>query len=406
MSIDVNLATLAADQLQVNGDVAGNAKQTVNVQFAGMPTTATTTVSFANVTGTSAAGNFVAGQFIGYNQNANFLTLGLGVNSAINAANTVNDVFSISMQVNGLSDSGTLAASAASGAAGFLNTQVGTFRQRLGVNPYGDAGKVLSAFVRGYTEQGDMQLAHTAGNFGQGGNFNSNQTSWGHEVGINANLAGNFHAGLTFGNADSRQRLIDGGVGENRLDGSTFGAYATWYVPGGFYVDLSGRWMATDIRTMSAAGTMASRAHANAYSLEAGYEWQLGGMTLVPQAQYTRTTVNDVKAFQGGLLNFVSHGGTFSRARLGVELNKTFQVGNVRWTPYGTLSAIREFDGESSYTVGSFVGTTNTKGTSAMAELGLGLQKGGFGFTIGANWTDGGAYKSFVGGQANVRFSW
>lgn len=406
MSIDVNLATLAADQLQVNGDVAGNAKQTVNVAFAGMPTTATTTVSFANVTGTSAAGNFVAGQFIGYNQNANFLTLGLGVNSAINATNTANDVFSISMQVNGLSDSGTLAASVASGAAGFLNTQVGTFRQRLGVNPYGDAGKVLSAFVRGYTEQGDMQLAHTAGNFGQGGNFNSNQTSWGHEVGINANLTGNFHAGLTFGNADSRQRLIDGGVGENRLDGSTFGAYATWYVPGGFYVDLSGRWMATDIRTMSAAGTMASRAHANAYSLEAGYEWQLGGMTLVPQAQYTRTTVNDVKAFQGGLLNFVSHGGTFSRGRIGVELNKTFQMGDVRWTPYGTLSAIHEFDGKSSYTVGSFVGTTSTQGTSAMAELGLGVQKGGFGFTIGANWTDGGAYKSFVGGQANVRFSW
>ena len=41
-----------------------------------------------------------------------------------------------------------------------------------------------------------------------------------------------------------------------------------------------------------------------------------------------------------------------------------------------------------------------------MAELGLGVQKGGLGFNIGANWVDGGAYKSFVGGQASVRFAW
>ena len=41
-----------------------------------------------------------------------------------------------------------------------------------------------------------------------------------------------------------------------------------------------------------------------------------------------------------------------------------------------------------------------------MAELGVGVQKAGWGFTIGANWTDGGAFKSTVGGQALVRFAW
>ncbi|WP_374248407.1 hypothetical protein [Thermomonas sp.] len=405
MNIDVNLGTLTADQWQVNGSVAGTAVQTVNVQFAGMPTTANTKIDFAKVTGTSVAGNFVAGQYIGYNQNANFLNIGLGVTSVINAANTTADVFSISMDVTGLNDAGTLAASVATGAAGFLNSQVGTFRQRLGVNPYGDTGKVLSAFVRFYNDQGDMRPGHVASNFGQGGHFNYNQSSWGREVGVNANLADNFHAGLVLGNADSRQRLTDGGVGENRMDGMTVGGYATWYVPNGFYVDLTARQMAVDIRALSVAGVMNSRAHTSAMSLEGGYEWHVGGMNVVPQAQYTRTRVSDIRTFSGDRVDFIAHGGTFTRGRLGVELNKTFQMGDVRWTPYGSVNVIRD-GGTATYTVGSFYGGTDTKGTSAMAELGVGVQKGGLGFTLGANWTDGGAYKSFVGAQANIRFSW
>ena len=30
----------------------------------------------------------------------------------------------------------------------------------------------------------------------------------------------------------------------------------------------------------------------------------------------------------------------------------------------------------------------------------------GLGFTLGANWIDGGAFESFVGGQAILRFAW
>lgn len=406
MSIDVNLTALSADQLVVNGSVAANAVQTVNVQFSGMPTTANTKVSFANVTGTSAASNFVAGQFIGYNANANFLTIGLGVTSALNAGNTANDVFSISMDVTGLSDGGSLAASAASGAAGFMNSQMGTFRQRLGVNPYGDAGKVLSAFVRLYSDQGNMEPTHISSNFGSGGHFNFEQSTWGREFGINANLFGNFHAGLVLGNADSTQRLTDGGVGENRMNGMTVGGYLTWYVPEGFYVDFTARQMAADIHLTSSAGIMASRAHVNSYSLEGGYQWNMGGFNLVPQAQYTRTKVADVSTFIGTLDNMTSHGGTYERARLGVELNKTFLSGQVRWTPYASINAIHD-TGDSAYTVANvFTGSTSFNGTSTMAEVGIGMQKGGFGFTLSANWNDGGAYKSFVGGQANIRYSW
>jgi hypothetical protein len=55
---------------------------------------------------------------------------------------------------------------------------------------------------------------------------------------------------------------------------------------------------------------------------------------------------------------------------------------------------------------GVFHGSTSTSGTSAMAEIGLGMEKGGFGATLSANWKDGGAYKTINGVQANLRYSW
>ena len=128
---------------------------------------------------------------------------------------------------------------------------------------------------------------------------------------------------------------------------------------------------------------------------------------MVPQLQYTRTEVEDVRTIYGDRANFEGHGGTSSRGRLGVEISKTFESGDMRWTPYGSLNAIREFDGEMSYTVAdNFFGSTSVEGTSSMAELGLGVQAGGWGFNIGAHWTDGGAFQSTVSGQALVRFAW
>ena len=406
LNIDVDLLNGSADQLVVSGNVAANAVQTVNVLAPGLPTTAHTSAVFARVSGTSVPSNFAAGQIFGYSP-ANFLDLELAVSSQINTANSAADVFSVNVDVIGLSDTGTLAANVASGAAGFLNSQVGTFRQRLGVNPYGDAGKVMSAFFRVYSDEGDVTPDAVAANFGQGGNFAYDQSSWGREVGVNANLFGNFHAGVVLGTADSRQRLTGAGVGQNRMDGTTVGAYATWYVPQGFYVDLTGRWMAVDVESTSAAGLLQTRAHTSATSLEAGYEWAVGGFNIVPQVQYTWTEVDDVRAIAYDRATFEGQGGTSERGRLGVEINKTFTAGNLRWTPYGSINAIREFDGEMDYTVGThFFGSTSTKGTSTMAELGLGVQKNGWGFTIGANWIDGGAFKSAVSGQANIRFAW
>lgn len=404
INVDMDLDNLTSDQLYVGGDIANGAVQTVNVSITRMPTTASTqAVEFAHVAGASSAGSFVGGKLVGYSP-SNFLDI--GARTTREAGGAGDATFLVALDVLGVNDTGALAATTATAAATFLNSQVGTFRQRLGVNPYGDADKVMNAFVRFYSSEGDVNPTHSASNFGQGGRFGFAQNSWGREVGINANLPGNVHAGLVLGNADSRQRLSDG-VGENRMDGATVGAYATWYAPGGFYVDLSGRWMASDIRSTTAAGTMAGRAHAQATSLEAGYEWTAGGLNVVPQLQYTRTKVDGIRPLQGTLATFQSHGGTFEQGRIGVEVNRTFEVGGLRWTPYGSINAVHEFDGKTTYSVDdNFHGSTGTKGTSTMAELGLGLQKGRFGVGLGLNWTDGGAYKRVVGGQAVARFSW
>jgi outer membrane autotransporter protein len=102
----------------------------------------------------------------------------------------------------------------------------------------------------------------------------------------------------------------------------------------------------------------------------------------------------------------VSHGGTFERTRLGVEINRSLVSGDVRWMPYASLHAVHD-SGTGTYTVnGVFHGSTSTSGTSAMAEIGLGMEKGGFGATLSANWKDGGAYKTINGVQANLRYSW
>lgn len=397
LAFDVDVGAGAGDHLRLQGSVLASATQAIRVLATGVSSAATERIALVEASGTL-GGTFTLAAL--QYPRMDFLARDFGL---------VRDTHTLWLEtsVTGLDDTGTLAASVSSGVANFLNTQAGTFRQRLGVNPYGDAGKVMSAFVRMYTDEGDVEPSHVAANFGQGGHFGYDQASWGRELGVDANLWGNLHAGLVVGTADSRQRLNAGGTGTNRMDGMTWGAYATWYVPDGAYVDFSGRWMAVDVRSTSSAGAMQTRAHASSIGVEAGYAWSIGGFRLVPQLQYTRTEVLDVRALHGRLADFEAHGGSFERGRLGLEVNRTFEAGGARVTPYASLNAVREFDGESAYTVaGNFSGSTSVRGTSAMAELGIGVQKGGFGFSLGADWSDGGAYRGVAGAKAGIRYAW
>ena len=117
--------------------------------------------------------------------------------------------------------------------------------------------------------------------------------------------------------------------------------------------------------------------------------------------------MGNIDTLRGDRAEFVADGGNSSRGRLGVSFSKTIDGAGWIWTPYGSVNAVREFDGETTYTVAdNFFGSTSTQGTSAMVELGLGAQKHGVSVTGGANWTDGGALQSFVGGQLVLRYTW
>ena len=401
IDLDVSGLHSTADRLYVDGDVAGTSVQALNVNLLDMPTTSTSEIALVGVDGNSSAGNFVLGNVA---HAAGFLDWNFRLEPHIDSDGS-RDMFSLGIDATGLNAAGVLAANVASGATGMLDAQVGTFRQRMGVNPHGDPGKVLGAFFRAWSDQGDVEPTHFADNFAQGGDFAYDQHATGEEVGIDAAFSANFHAGLVLGNADGHQRLADG-AGSNRMDGTTWGAYATWFAPRGFYLDLSGRWMSLDVASTSSDGRVHGRAHANAWNLEAGYEWKPGRLSIVPQLQVTRTEVDDTRSIQADGSMFESQG-TSSRLRLGVEIARTFGSGDVRWTPYGSISAIREFDGRYDYTAaGAFTGETGTAGTSVMGELGLGVQAKAWTFTIGAQWTDGGALEGVFGGQALVRLAW
>jgi outer membrane autotransporter protein len=197
-------------------------------------------------------------------------------------------------------------------------------------------------------------------------------------------------------------------VGSSKLEGDTVGAYATWISPNGFYLDASYRRMDFDAKLRTPSGEIRTSGQANAFNLEAGYAWTLdNGLKIEPQLQYTSVKVDGINELPGALARFQSDGGDSSLARLGVAVRKTFQDGATAWTPYVTLSTVREFDGENGFTISEdFSGHTSVEGTHALVEAGLNVDLGRLSLFGGANWQDGAAQESIVGGQVGMRFAW
>ena len=416
LNIDVSLINNTSDMLYVDGSVISNSVQTVNVAFDQFPTTAISLIPFAHVTGNSMDGNFVSGGFAAGNvlnlDPSNFISMQVGIVSQIDPTNASDDIFSIGLEVSGLNDTGVLAASVASGVQSLVNSQIGTWRQRMGVLPdKGEHASGLSPWVRSFTDKGEVDPAHVAANFPQGGNFRYDQSNSGQEVGMNVNPGTRgFNFGLLVNKSEGSQHLVNPGVGSDRIRTNAVGLYGTWISPNGWYLDLSHRWINFDAVLRSAAGERQTKGYASAWNVEAGYDaWTLsGGMKITPQAQYTRTRVGNIDDVQGNQATFVANGGDSSRGRLGVLFSKTIDSDSgFTWTPYGSVNAVREFNGKTTYAINNaFFGSTNVEGTSAMVELGLGAQKGGFSVTGGVNWTDGGALQSFKGGQLELRYTW
>jgi outer membrane autotransporter protein len=149
---------------------------------------------------------------------------------------------------------------------------------------------------------------------------------------------------------------------------------------------------------------------AESFNLELGYAWTLsGGLKIEPQFQYTKTNVDELDVLETATgMSFHNDGGDSSRGRVGVALRKSFGEADAGWlwTPYVTLSAVREFDGETQYTINSdFHGETSLEGTSTLLELGFTARHQNWSIYGGLNWQDGGAVNNFFGGQLGVRYT-
>jgi outer membrane autotransporter protein len=171
---------------------------------------------------------------------------------------------------------------------------------------------------------------------------------------------------------------------------------------------VSQRWVGIDARLESGAGPIRAEATAHAFNLEAGYTaWTIGGLHVMPQVQYTHSRIGDIEALHSGTSTFDNDGGLSSRVRLGVAFDRTFDAAGYALTPFGSLDAVRELEGDYDHQInGGLLGTTSTDGTSAQVELGLDARKGRFSVSGSVHWTDGGAIDGLTGGQVTVRYRW
>ncbi|WP_162312921.1 beta strand repeat-containing protein [Pseudoxanthomonas yeongjuensis] len=419
INLDVNAADLSSDIFRTGQAGTGQAQtqavtafasmplaaasvqqmQTLNVGLIGLPGTASSDITLAHVP-TAQADGFSLGQ-VQYARTG-FVSLDFGLKASADPSNAAETILALSMDVTGLNDAGSAAAAIAPGVQSMINAQVGAYRPRVVASP-DDAGP--SPWLRMFSSSGDVELQHDA-NYGDGGSFGFHQSNRGWELGLDVRPSDTVSLGVLIGKSEADQSL--GGAGRDDLDGRTFGLYGTWLDHGGTYADVSHRWIGIDAHLRSSSAEYRTETSAQATNVEVGHIFATaGGLRIVPQLQYTRTRIDDMTALRGGGTAFASEGGTSSRGRLGVTFEKTFQARGFAWSPYGTASAVREFDGEFSHAIGDGLqGAVGTKGNSAMVELGLTAQRNGLSISGGLDWTDGGSLQSVHGGQLTVRYGW
>jgi outer membrane autotransporter protein len=408
VDVDASGADAASDVLYIDGSVVAGTVDTINVDLLDLPADGAALVPMVYVTGDSDASNFVLGD-VELEGGEGFLTFDFSLVVDIDASNATPDVFLLGIEVGGLSDPGTLAASLAPSMLSLANSQVGTWRQRMGVID-SFRTNAASLWARVFNDKGGFTPEHAAANFGAGGNFDWSQTNSGVEAGMDFALSGQFSLGLLLARTEADTRLRSPGVGSAGLDAESWGLYATWISPKGWYLDASNRWTSFDADLDSVMGRARASGDGETFNLEVGHAWTLAnGIQVEPQLQYTRTRIDDLSVLASGSgQEFRAGDLTSSRGRLGLSLRKAF--GDVEtgwaWTPYATLSAVREFDGRSDYSVNqTLFGSTSVEGTSTLLELGFNAGHANWAVFGGVDWQDGGAVDSFFGGHLGVRYS-
>jgi outer membrane autotransporter protein len=408
VNVDVEGNAGVSDMLHIDGNVAADARQTINVDLLDLSAPIADIIPIVEVTGDSAAANFALGD-VDFDPNDSFVNLDFGLVADIDATNATNDVFSLGIAVTGLTDTGTIAASIAPSVHSLLQTEVGTWRQRQGVIDAFNDGAV-SLWARVFTEKTNFSPEFESTTIGLNGNFDWEQKNRGVEAGVDFAVTDEFSIGLLA--AKSKADLdLDPGAASADIDADTWGVYGTWLSPSGFYLDTSYRWTKFDTDLDSLAGPMhIDGAKAETFNVELGYAWTLaGGLKIEPQFQWTKTNVKDLDVLTtANGMTFHSEGADSSRGRLGLAAYKGMGDADTGWrvTPYVALSAVREFDGENDFTINdTLVGRTTREGTSGLLELAVTARHEGLSIWGGVNWQDGGGIDSSIGGQLGVRYT-
>jgi outer membrane autotransporter protein len=408
VNVDVEGAAGVADMLYVEGDVAADARQAINVDLLDLSAPIADIIPLVEVSGTSSAANFSLGE-VDFDPNDSFVNLGFGLVADIDGTNATPDVFSLGIEVIGLTDTGTIAASIAPGVHSLMQTEVGTWRQRQGVIDSFNDGAV-SLWARVFTEKSNFSPEFESSTIGLDGNFDYEQHNRGVEVGVDFAVTDEFSIGLMA--AKSKADIdLDPGTADADIEADTWGVYGTWLSPSGFYLDTSYRWTKFDTDIDSLAGPMhIDGAKAETFNVELGYAWTLaGGLKIEPQFQWTKTNVKDMDVLTtANGMTFSTEGADSSRGRLGIAAYKGMGDADTGWrvTPYVALSAVREFDGENDFAINNtLVGRTMRDGTSGLLELAVTARHENLSIWGGLNFQDGGGIDHSIGGQLGVRYT-
>ena len=391
----VDVAGEQSDQLLIDGSVVAGSSSLLHVDLLALPQDLEARVPIVTVSGESPDDAFVLAGGIDFDPSDSFVALDIGL---------VKDdgVFALQFDATGLTDAGALAVSLPGAVRSLANAQVGSWRQRMGVIAPGGTG--LGLWARAWRDKGNLRPAHHADFAAEA--LGWRQSNGGLEAGLDFAFD-ELRIGVLLGQAQADTRV---GAGTNDIGADTWGLYATWISPRGFYLDASYRWMDFDVDLAASIGARELDGDARTLNVELGHAWTLSGkLRIEPQLQYTRTTVDGLGALATDTgMSLRSDGGDSSRARVGVALLKDFGDAQAGWriTPHATLSMLREFDGESHYRINdSLSGEVDLSGSSAQLELGFGATHRNWSLDAGLNWQDGGAIDGFFGAQVGLRYA-
>jgi fibronectin-binding autotransporter adhesin len=202
--------------------------------------------------------------------------------------------------------------------------ELGTMRQRIGDRQFSATGGSIWGRIEGQRSRPDAAASTS--------NSDVNVDSWKMELGADHVLSQRSDGAALilgvvggYGEASAKVSSVYGD-GSIKTKGYNLGATLTWFGPQGFYVDGRSQFTWFDSTLKSATlGRLAegNNGHGEAYSLEAGKQWTLGGrLSLTPQVQMVYSTVRFDRFADPYGANVSSQLGDSLKTRWGLSIDR------------------------------------------------------------------------------------